>query len=393
MDSIEINQENTSLDPNKQIKARQYARISRRLMLVELSWNGLYAFFWLFTGWSSELRNWLLDLRQNNWLVVAGFILIYAAGDSLVSLPLSYYSGFVLPHKFEQSNQILKEWIKDHLKGMAISLPLGLFMIEIIYLILRIFPENWWLIAAGIMFVFNILLANLYPTLIAPLFNKYIPLGEEHADLEKRLLKLAHEANTHIKGVYKFDMSRQSKAANAGLTGIGNSRRIVLADTMISEFSADEIETVLAHELAHHIHRDFLSGIFISTGFTILGFYIANLGLNWGIQIFSFKNAADIAALPFLTILMGVFGILTMLPGNAFSRWRERKADQYALEKTQNPEAFISAMTRLANQNLAEIEPERWVELLLHSHPALGRRIKMAEEFIEAHSAGKWKKT
>jgi STE24 endopeptidase len=227
---------------------------------------------------------------------------------------------------------------------------------------------------------FNVLLANLAPVLLFPLFYKFKPLEAEHADLAGRLLRLAERAGTRVRGVYKFDMSRRTKAANAALTGSGNTRRILLGDTLLAEFTPDEIETVLAHELGHHVHRDIPIGLVVESGITLVGLYLASLGLAWGVTALGFASVSDIAALPLLVLVMGAFGLVIMPLGNAFSRWRERRADEYALQATGNGAAYASALTRLANQNLAEADPEPWVEFLLYSHPALSKRIAMAKE-------------
>jgi STE24 endopeptidase len=373
--------EQTTLDPERQKKAKEYARIHRRLFIVELAWSGLYALLWLVAGWAVGLKAALLGLHANLWLVIAAFAVIYAGIDMLLSLPLSYYSEFVLPHRYELSNETMKSWIIDNLKALLISAPIGLIVIEVIYAVLRRFPDTWWLWAAGFMLLFTVLLANLSPVLIAPIFNKYIPLGEEHQDLAERLLRLAERAHTRVRGVYKFDLSRRTKTANAALTGIGNSRRIILGDTLIEEFTPDEIETVLAHELGHHVNRDIPLIILVGSVSTLVGFYLASLGLKWGVHFWGFKDAADISALPLFILVIGVYSLVTMPLNNAFSRWRERLADQYALQATGNGEAFASAMRRLANQNLADADPEPWVEVLLYSHPALRKRIAMAETF------------
>jgi STE24 endopeptidase len=378
---MESKTDHITIDTRRQEKAKEYSRIRRRLMLVDLLGNGLYAVVWIVTGWAFSLKNVLFTFTDNIWLLVPAFVMVYGGISSLLTLPLSYYSGFVLPHRYGMSNQTVKEWGIDRVKGLAIAAPLGLIMLEIVYAVLRAFPITWWLIAAGIMLIFNVVLANLAPVLIAPIFNKYIPLGEEHSTLESRLINLAKRANTRVKGVFKFDMSRRTKAANAGLTGLGNTRRIVLGDTLIEEFTHDEIETVLAHELGHHVNKDIPIGIALGTLITLVGFYFSSLGLNWGVNTFGFEGIADIAALPLFSIVIGLYSLVTMPLTNGFSRWRERRADQYALEATQKPDAFASAFTRLANQNLADVDPEPWVEYLLHSHPALGKRIRMAEEF------------
>jgi len=186
---------------------------------------------------------------------------------------------------------------------------------------------------------------------------------------------------TKVCFLYKFDMSRRTKAVNAALMGLGNTRRIVLGDTLLTEFSADEIESVLAHELGHHVNKDIPLGLVVDTLLTIIGFWIAAVVMEWGVAVFGYASPADPASLPLFILVMSLFGLITMPLGNAFSRWRERRADAYALQATRNPQAFISAMTRLANQNLGEVDPEPWEEFLLYSHPALGKRIKMAEAY------------
>jgi len=371
----------TMLDPEKQKQAKEYARIRRRLWVVDTLMDALYALAWLFLGWSISVRIWLTTFTTNEWLLVPAFVLIFGGVYSIIKLPLSYYSGFVLPHRFDQSNQTFKDWVIDRLKGLAVGAPLGLILLELLYLALRVTGDLWWLWAAGGMLVFSVLLSNLAPILIMPIFNKYVPLGDEHQELADRLLALAKQANTKVRGVFKFDMSRQTKAANAALTGIGNTRRIVLGDTLIDEFSTDEIEVVLAHELGHHVNRDIPLFMAVGTVSITISLYLASIALNWSIGYFGFTSVADVAAFPALGIILGMYGLVTMPFDNALSRWRERKADRYALQATGKNEAFASAFTRLANQNLGEIDPESWVVFLFYSHPPLGERIAMARNW------------
>jgi STE24 endopeptidase len=372
----------TTLDPQRQKQAKEYARIRRRLWLVDTALSAVYMLAWIFFGWSISLRAWIASFAADDWSLIAIFVIIFGGVFSLVTLPLGYYSGFVLPHRFGQSNQSLKDWIIDRLKGLTIGAPIGLILLELLYLALRLTGDLWWLWAAGGMLVFTVLLSNLAPTLIMPLFNKYIPLGDEHKDLEERLLALAERAKTKVKGVFKFDMSKRTKSANAALTGIGNTRRIVLGDTLINEFTADEIETVLAHELGHHVNRDIPLFIAFGTVSTTLGLYFASLALNWAVGYFGFAGPADIAAFPALALIFSIYGLVTQPLDNAVSRWRERKADDYALQATGKNEAFASAFTRLANQNLGDVDPEKWVVFMFYSHPPLGERIEKARRFV-----------
>ena len=372
----------TELDPERQKQAKEYARIRRRLWLVDTAFSALYAVAWLFFGWAISLLSWLTDhwsLFTNPWLLVPAFVFIFGGIAAIINLPLGYYSGFVLPHRYGQSNQTFKAWVIDQLKGLAVGAPIGLILLELLYLALRLTGDLWWLWAAGGLLIFNVLLTNLAPILIMPLFNKYVPLGDEHKELADKLLALAERANTKVRGVFKYDMSKQTKAANAALTGIGNSRRIVIGDTLINEFSTDEIETVLAHELGHQVHNDIPLLITFGTISTTVSLFIASLALKWAIGYFGFISPADVAAFPALNIILGAYGLITMPISNAVSRWREGMADEYALQATGKREAFASAFTRLANQNLSEVDPEKWVVYLFYSHPPLGERIRKAQ--------------
>src|SRR5512134_1296610 len=212
--------ENIVLDPERQKHAKQYARIRRRLWLVDTIFSAIYALAWLFFGWAAALRDWLTSFTDNPWLLVPLFVAVFGGIYSIINLPLSYYSGFVLPHRFGQSNQTLKDWVIDQFKGLAVGAPIGLILLELLYLALRVTGDLWWLWAAIGMLIFTVLLSNLAPILIMPLFNKYVPLGDEHKELADRLLALAKRANTKVRGVFKFDMSKRTKAANAALTGI-----------------------------------------------------------------------------------------------------------------------------------------------------------------------------
>ncbi|HZW04395.1 MAG TPA: M48 family metallopeptidase, partial [Anaerolineaceae bacterium] len=321
------------------------------------------------------------EWTANPWLIVAGYTIVFGGVFLVLNLPLSYYEGFVLPHRFGQSNQTLRGWVIDQVKSLALSGVFGLVMVEAVYWLLRVAGDAWWLWAAGMLLFVQVVMANLAPVLIMPIFYKVVPLDADRADLAARLMRLAEQAGTRVRGVYQIDMSRRTKSANAMLMGLGNTRRIVLGDTLLNEFTDDEIETVLAHELGHHVHRDIPMGILVSVILTLIGFYAASLVLQWGVNAFGLPGVWDVAAMPVFLLAMGLYGLITTPLENAFSRWRERRADRYALEATNKPQAFAAAMTRLANQNLADADPEPWVEWLLYSHPALQKRIAMANQY------------
>jgi STE24 endopeptidase len=370
------------LNPERQLQAKEYARINRRLFVVDLALGVAYVLVWILAGFSPWLRDQIHRFVQATWLSVPLFALGFGLPYLILTAPLTYYSGFVLPHKYEQSTQTLQAWLIDQLKGLLIAGVLGLIVLEIIYVLLGFFPQTWWLWTGLVILIFTVLLSNLAPILIFPLFYKYKPLDDE--DLVSRLTKLAAKAGARVQGVYVFDMSSKTVAANAALMGLGHTRRIVLGDTLVEKFTANEIETVLAHELGHHVHKDLPLGIIVQSLLTLAGFWLADLVMRWGIAAFGYTGLTDPATLPLLMVALSVFGLVTMPLSNAWSRWREVKADEYALKMTHKPHSFINAMTRLANQNLADAEPPAWVEFLLHSHPSINKRVALAKTFDQS---------
>ncbi len=376
--AIILYMDNLAPDQHRQEQAHQYARISRRLMIGNLLISALYAILWIICGWSASLTNYIQSVIPNVWLQIAVYLLIFGGGLYLIDLPLTYYESFILPHRFEISTQTRLGWISDQIKILLLGGIIGLLIIEIIYLILRHYPQTWWIWVSGFLLIFNVLFAYLAPVLLFPIFNKFTPLGNEYQELIERLKNLANKAGAHVEGIYAIDMSRRTKAANAALTGLGKTRRIIIGDTLLNSFTFDEIETVFAHELGHHVHKDIFYLLLISAISTVFGMYAVSLGLTWSIHRFNLGFISNIAAFPLLLILLGAYQLITMPLVNAFSRWRESLADEYALQITKKGSAYASALVRLADQNLAEAEPEAWVELLLYSHPALSKRIAKA---------------
>jgi STE24 endopeptidase len=369
------------IDNERQQKAKEYARLKHRLLAADLFLSAAALVLVLVSGLSVWLRDGVMSVTPNVYAQVALYFGIGVMAYGVLFLPLTYYSGFVLPHRYGLSVQTLSGWVLDLFKGGALSLVLGGIVMEVIYFLLANTPQWWWLIAAVVMLFFSVLLANLAPVLIFPLFFKFKPL--EDVELVARLMRLTERARTRVNGVYTMQLSDRTTAANAAFMGLGNTKRIVLGDTLYQNFTPDEIETILAHELGHQVHNDIVWGIAVQALLTLVGFYIANLVLVAGVAFFGFTGIADLAAMPLLALALGAFGLVTMPLGNWYSRRREYAADRYALEMTRNPQAFIKAFEKLANQNLAEMEPEPWVEWLLYDHPSIGKRIALGRAFAQ----------
>ncbi|MBI4675324.1 MAG: M48 family metallopeptidase, partial [Chloroflexi bacterium] len=335
-----------SIDTERQQKAKEYARLNHRLLALDLGLSAVALVLVLASGLSVWLRDAVLAVVPFVFLGAPLYFIIGVIGFGILFAPLTYYGGFVLPHRYGLATQSLGKWILDLFKGGVLSIALGGILIQIIYFLLLAAPEWWWLVAAGVMLIFSVLLANLAPILIFPLFFKFTPLEDQ--ELVQRLVRLTERANTRMNGVYTVVLSDKSTAANAAFMGLGNTKRIVLGDTLYQNFTPDEIETILAHELGHQVHNDIVGGIVVQTALTLAGFYVADVVLRAGVAYFGFTGIADLAAMPLFAIAIGVFGLATMPLGNWYSRWREVRADQYALETTRNPQAFIRAFEKLA---------------------------------------------
>jgi len=374
-----------SIDPDRQRQAKEYARLQHRLLLLELVLGGLYLLAWLLTNASAGLKGLLGQVTGLQPLLVALYAAVFGAGYELLLAPLSFYGGYMLPRRYGLSTQSLRSWLGDQAKALALGGVLGLAMLEVVYDLLATFPGTWWLWTAVFLIAITVVLANLAPVLIVPRFYKCTPLAD--AELARRLAALAERAGTRVRGVFTINLSSKTTAANAALMGWGNTRRIVLGDTLLAHYTPDEIETVLAHELAHHVHGDIWQLMAVQSLLLLAGLFLADRFLVWAVARFAFQGPADVAAMPLLALALALFGLLTMPLGNAYSRWRESAADDYALRATGQPAAFHSAMTRLANQNLAELTPARWVELLLYDHPPIGQRLARAARF-RAEQAG-----
>ena len=375
------------IDRERQREAKAFARERYRLMVVDMGLGGGFVVALLLTGMSVQLKGWVLAHTASPVWVVAGYFVLLSVGYGLLLLPVGYYGSFVLPHRYGLSNETVRGWLVDQVKAGVVGLALGLFVVEMIYYLLRGTPHLWWVISGVFLVLLTVVLANLAPVLLVPLFYKVQPLTDE--ELVGRLERLAARARTGVRGVFTIDLSSKTSAANAMLMGLGNTRRIVLGDTLYAEYGPDEIEAILAHELGHHVAHDMWWGMLLQSALTFGGLYLTHLALNWATQAQVLSGVDDVAGMPLVGLVVGAFlGVTTPL-GNAFSRWREGLADEYALRAAGNPKAFISAMVRLANQNLADVDPERWVELLLYSHPAIGKRIQhgrtFAEEMTKAH--------
>jgi len=347
-------------------------------MLVELGAAAVLAVGFLVSGASAWLEAVLVGAGlRSPWALTAAYLALALVGYTVLTLPLAWWGGYVEPHRYGLSTQTPRSWLADQLKSLVLSLAFGLAAGEVIYWLLRSFPSTWWVWASGFLLAATVFLGFISPVLILPIFYKLTPLDD--AGLVERIRGLAERTGRRVAGVYTINLSARTTAANALFMGLGRTQRIALGDTLYAEYSADEIETIVAHELGHQVHHDLYQGLALQAALLVGSLYLAHLFLGWGVARFGFSGPGDVAALPLLLIAAGLFSLVTMPLSNAYSRWRERLADRFSIEATGKPAAFARAMARLANQNLSEANPPRWVVWLLYSHPPIGERIALAQ--------------
>ncbi len=367
-------------------EARQYNRIRRWLGIADFLLGFALLIVLLATGWTIVLRDVAYShlAHENYPFALFLYVLMLAILAKALGSGLDYY-GFRLEHRFGLSNQKLRGWLWDEAKGWLLGLVLGALVAELVYWFIRMWPQHWWLVAWIVFTGLFVLLAQLAPVLLFPIFYKFQPL--ENDDLRERLMRLSERAGTRVRGVYEWKLSEKTKKANAALTGLGKTRRIIIADTLLEDYSPDEIEAIFAHELGHHVHKDTLKGIGVQAVISFGGFWAANEVLHYAVlqkHFLGLEQIADFANLPLLLLVSTVLAFLAAPALNAYSRYNERQADRYSFEAMPQVHPFISSMNKLADQNLAERQPSRFVELWFHSHPPIAKRIAAAEAWSRA---------
>ncbi len=363
------------VDANRQAQARRYASIKRRLGLFELALSAALLSILVFTGLSRYFSGFL-DLPAVASALC--YFLLLMVAYTLITAPLSYYAGLALPRRYGLSRQDFKDWLADSLKSGVLSLALGIVIVAAVYWLMSL-SSLWWLWAWFITMAISVLLSGLAPLVILPLFYKTRPLAD--GELRDRLLELATRAGLEINGVYAVEFSDKTSMANAALMGMGRTRRILLSDTLVDSYTTEEILTVMGHEMGHQRHRDALR-LFVFQGLILLlTFYLAAALMRALAPALGYGGITDAAALPLLILIIAVLGLMTAPLLATFSRYIEGQADLYTIRLTNMPDAFISAMTRLTDQNLAEAKPPRWVEVLMDDHPSYRQRVDMARRF------------
>ncbi len=357
------------------------AKIYNRIKLTTGVSSSVFVFILLLalvlSGWSREMDRFAHAVSSNSFAALLVFVLAIGLLQACVTLPLAFFTGYTVEHRYHLSNQTVGGWFLEQVKGYAVGLPLVLGLLALVYFSLRSLGQWWWLPVATILTLLSVVLARIAPVVILPLFYKFVPL--EEGTLKERILNLCTTAGIRINGIFTFNLSKNTKKANAGFAGIGRARRIILADTLVDDFTEEEIETVFAHEMGHYVHRHILQGILAGAASTFISLFLAAQLYQWSVTELGFSSVTQLAALPLLALWLSLLGLVFSPLGNILSRHHERQADTYAVRTTGKRDAFVAALRRLASMNLADPEPHPLVELLFYTHPPMAKRIRFLE--------------
>ena len=355
------------------MESKKYNNLKLGFGIFKTALTFLIIFLFVQLGLSKSLVNEILHFTTNSYLTLVLFVAIAGVFTTILFFPLNLYTDFILEHKFNLSNQTFWGWIWETTKGTLIGAVIGIPLLLIFYFVLETYGTLWWLPFAIVLFVLTVVLSKVVPIIILPLFYKISPI--ENDELRERIIELSKNVNLKVENVFKFDMSKNTKKANAAFTGLGKTKKILLGDTLLNEFSIDEIETVIAHELGHYKHKHIIINIIVSTISSFVMLYLISILHSISLDWFDFNSISDIAALPLLSLWAMLIGLIQTPLTNILSRKHEYEADEYAVTSTNKKEIFVNTLTKLTEQNLGDKEPHPFVEWFFYSHPSIKNRI------------------
>ena len=361
-------------DVPRQRLAREYKRRRTALSAIRVLAYILISAI-LLRGFTFEVKAWAFafggGVTQYTLYAIALYFLFWVP-----VIPVGIAGGFVLERKYGMSVQGLRSWLADAAKGLGIGLGFSILAVVVLYLFLAATPDLWWLYVWLVTVAAALVLTWLGPIVLAPLFNRYEPLRDEA--LVARLKALAVRSEAKVVGVVRMLASAKTTRAFGGLAGIGNTRRIVLSDTLLSRYTPEEVETVIAHELGHHVHRDVFRLTAAGALASLAGLLAVDRILRAAVPALGLAGISDIAGLPLVALTIAAISTIVGPLLNVLSRRWEASADRFALQMTGNREAFTSTLVKIHDQNLGVADPHPLAEFFFHDHPSGSRRVEAA---------------
>jgi Zn-dependent protease with chaperone function len=369
--------------PEATEKAMQYYRGNNWLWVFNHFWAALLPGALVFSGASARLRKWASRTGRGWFLTIGLYVVAYLALVFLLDRPLAYYEEFWRQHAYGLSNQTLAKWLSDSLIRLGIEMAVGFAFAWVPYLLLARSPGRWWLYTALLSVPFLFLSVLVVPIWIAPLFNKFGPMKDQA--LERSILDLAARAKIEGSRVFEVEKSVDTKAMNAYVTGLWNTKRIVLWDTLIARLNETELKSVMAHEMGHYVKGHVVQSILLSFVVTLAGLFLVDrLGRRLLARFaprLGFDRLSDVASLPLLLMLMEVAFLALSPVALAYSRYQEHEADRFALDLTHANHSAATAFVKMQTENLGNPRPGMFYKLFRASHPSIGERIDFCNSY------------
>ncbi len=381
--SVAFDQEAPVSVPPPSEKALRYYRSGNVLWVVNLLWSLAIPLLFLFSGFSTRIRDWARRLGRKWFFIIAVYFVLFSVICFAIDLPLSYYEEYFRQHAYGLSTQTFQKWAGDSLKGLIVGLVMGCVFLWIPYLLLEKSPRRWWLYSSilAVPFLFFIMLIS--PIWIDPLYNEYGPM--KNKELEGKILALAERAGIEGSRVFEVNKSVDTRAVNAYVTGFLGTKRIVLWDTLLAKMDDREVLVVMAHEMGHYVLHHVVWGIVFASLLILSALYsayslaerlIKKFKVRWG-----FEQLSDIASLPLILVLTGVLAFLLSPVALAYSRYQEHEADRFALEMTRSNHAAATAFVKLQRENLGVPRPGPLYKMWRETHPSIGERIDFCNDY------------
>jgi len=358
--------------------AKSYSHQKYTFSIIDTFYCIALLLIFLGTGFSLRLEDFLKNFGLSNCLLIPGYLLVIYFLYYLLNFPINFYTSFTLEHKFNLTKQTAKAWVVDQLKSGILAYLISLILTFSFYWILGRFNQ-WWLVLSFFWIGFSVILAKLTPVLIIPLFFKYKKLEDEV--LRRRIFDLAAKMQVKLMDVFEIDFSKKTLKANAAFTGMGKTRRVLLADTLKDKYTYGEVEVILAHEFAHYQLKHIFKLIAVNSLVTLGLFYLVFKTSVYTLEVFKLNSLSQLSSLPLVLLYFILFGIMAQPLEAYVSRRFEKDADLLALKLTADREAFISLMEKLAQQNLADRNPHPLIKFFFFDHPPIDERIEIAKSY------------
>ncbi len=377
------------IDEDRLTSITDYTIDTERFDLFTSCVGGLCFLLVILYGLLPVLQDWIEGLH---WGVVGSGLLFFAvlgAIQVLFSIPFNYYKTFVIEQRYGFNTSSLRTWLTDMVKGMCLGALIGGVLLLAVLWLIEYGGTLWWLWAWGVFFAFQLLLLVLYPTVIAPWFNDFVPLDDQ--ELEGEVRRIMEKGGLSVDGVFKMDAGKRSRHTNAYFTGLGKTKRIVLFDTLVNAHSHEEIISILAHEIGHWRKGHVLKNVILVGLFSLGFFYAASVCLEWkGLYAaFGFEAKASYVGLLLVALWWGAISPFLSPIGNWLSRRFERQADAFAVTLMSTSRDLKNALRRLAKDNLSNLYPHPVYAWVYYSHPPLRERIAFLDRLDNAYATKK----